>query len=73
MKTFTFTCEDDDGEITFKEFSAETWYDATNQYVKFLRGCGYMLNDNSLGINTKAGHVIFDQFEYPNITMFEQE
>lgn len=66
---FTFTYEDEDGTESKRTFESSTWYDAADHFVLFLRGCGYLLKDNSLGINLSAGHLGLPCLE--NLTTFE--
>ena len=68
---FTFQSTDEEGTVTLHEFESDTWYPALDQFVKFLRGCGYQLKDNSVGINASAGHMFLDEFMFSNITMFD--
>ena len=69
--TFQSTC-DETGAIVIHEFEAQTWYQALDNFVKFLRGSGYQLKDNSVGINEAAGHMFLNEFMISNITMFDQ-
>jgi hypothetical protein len=70
---FTFQTTNEDGVVITHEFAAETWYEALDHFVKFLRGAGYQLKDNSVGINEAAGHLFLKGFCFSNITTFEQE
>lgn len=70
---FTLQSTDEGGSITIHEFEGTTWYHALDHFVKFLRGAGYQLKDNSVGINEAAGHLFLDDFLLSNITTFEQE
>ena len=63
--------EENATEIIMKQ-ECETWYSALDFFVKFLRAGGYNLTDESVGINTAAGHIICDDDWYPNITTFEK-
>ena len=69
---FQSTC-DETGDIVIHEFESSQWYSALNNFVKFLRGSGYQLKDNSVGINEGAGHMFIEEFLFSNITAFEQE
>ena len=71
---FVFESESEDsGAKVSHVFEAHTWYEALDQFVKFLRGSGYSLQNHSVGINESAGHVILQNYdEFPNITVFEQ-
>ena len=68
--TFQSIC-DETGAIVIHEFEAQTWYQALDNFVKFLRGSGYQLQDNSVGINEAAGHLFLEEFCFSNITMFD--
>lgn len=68
---FTFQSTDENEAITIHEFTAGTWYHALDNFVKFLRGSGYQLKDNSVGINEAAGHLFLDEFLFSNITTFD--
>lgn len=71
---FKLQATHDDGTVVTHEFEEGVWYAALDSFVKFLRGCGYHLEDNSVGINLKAGHYFYSEDEpYYNITFFEQE
>ena len=69
--TFQSTC-DETGTIVIHEFESSQWYSALDNFVKFLRGSGYQLKDNSVGINEAAGHMFLNEFMFSNITMFDQ-
>lgn len=68
--TFQSTC-DETGAIVIHEFESSQWYSALDNFVKFLRGSGYQLKDNSVGINEAAGHLFLNEFMISNITMFD--
>ena len=68
---FQSTC-DETGAIVIHEFESSQWYSALDNFVKFLRGSGYQLKDNSVGINEAAGHMFLNGFMISNITMFDQ-
>jgi len=71
---FTLQSEDkEDGTIITHEFESDVWYSALDQFVKFLRGSGYQLKDNSVGINLLAGHLFTEYLPLHNTTYFEQE
>ena len=69
--TFQSTC-DETGAIVIHEFESSQWYSALDNFVKFLRGSGYQLQANSVGINEAAGHMFLNEFMISNITMFDQ-
>lgn len=68
---FQSTC-DETGAVVIHEFESSQWYSALDNFVKFLRGSGYQLKDNSVGINEAAGHMFLNEFMISNITMFDQ-
>ena len=68
--TFQSTC-DETGAIVIHEFETSQWYSALDNFVKFLRGSGYQLKDNSVGINEAAGHLFLEDFCFSNITTFD--
>lgn len=68
---FKLQSTDDDGTIVTHEFESETWYSCLDSFVKFLRGSGYLLKNNSVGINLGAGHMCIEDEEYYNITFFD--
>lgn len=70
---FTLQSTDENDGIIIHEFEGDTWHHALDHFVKFLRGSGYKLKDNSVGINEAAGHLFLDEFLFSNITTFEQE
>lgn len=70
---FKLQAIDDDSTTLTHEFTSEVWYQALDSFVKFLRGCGYRLEDNSVGINEGLDHCGMEYYELGNITTFEQE
>ena len=70
---FKLQAIDDDGTALTHEFTSEVWYQTLDSFVKFLRGCGYHLEDNSVGINEGSGHCGLKYYELVNVTTFEQE
>ena len=73
MAKYTFIREDDDGEINTASFETDVWFVALDRFVPFLRGSGYYIQSDSIGINTK--HHLFDPYECEtaNIVTFEKE
>lgn len=67
---FQSTC-DGTGDIVTHEFESSQWYSALDNFVKFLRGSGYQLKDNSVGINEAAGHLLLEDMHFLNITTFD--
>ena len=70
---FKLQAIDDDGTALTHEFTSEVWYQALDSFVKFLRGCGYHLEDNSVGINEGLNHWNIDSHNLGNITTFTEE
>ena len=69
---FKLQATHDDGTVITHEFEEDVWYAALDSFVKFLRGCGYHLEDNSVGINEGLDHWGMEYYELGNITTFEQ-
>lgn len=69
---FKLQATHDDGTVITHEFEEDVWYAALDNFVKFLRGCGYRLENNSVGINEGSGHCGMEYYELGNITTFEQ-
>ena len=70
---FKLQATHDDGAVITHAFEEDVWYAALDNFVKFLRGCGYDLADNSIGINEGLDHRGMEYYELGNITTFEQE
>lgn len=45
MSTFTFTYADEDGTIITLTTTAVTWPEVTENFLQFLRGCGYTISE----------------------------
>lgn len=71
MAKFKFECETCEGTKTTAEFEAATWLDALDHFVKFLRGSGYLLENDSVGINT-AKHPSAQNCGNWNLTYFQE-
>jgi len=52
MSKFTFKRETEEGVVTTKEIDADVWFDLIPEFINFLKGCGFGLEDNSIGVNT---------------------
>ena len=63
----------DDGTVVTHEFEPEVWYQILDNFVKFLRGCGYNLKSNSIGINKNLDHLGVEDYELGNITTFTED
>lgn len=64
-----FSYTDADGTVTTKQFSMETWTEGLDHFVRFLKGCGFYLDHDSVGVNTNKH--IFIQEDYPTLTSFD--
>lgn len=49
--TWTFARTDSDGVTTTSSFTAGSWPFALQQFVNFLKGSGYGIDNKSIGIN----------------------
>lgn len=67
---FYFHYTGSDGKDVSMRFEAETWTEALSNFVQFLQGAGYILQHNSVGINSK-NHII-DPDHTAFITTFQQ-
>lgn len=67
--TFSFTYIGYDGCHTTKTFTAETWTEALNEFVLFLKGIGFFIDNDSIGIN-RTKHSLIDKECLCNITSF---
>lgn len=70
---FEFQSTNEDGDVVSHQFEAGTWYEVLDHFVKFLRGSGYSLQNNSVGINESAGHWGIEDYYLDNITTFSEE
>ena len=70
---FKFEATEEDNSKVTHEFEALRWDEALNQFVKFLRGSGYCIHDDSIGVNSNRIVSMHDDWELNNITFFEQE
>ncbi len=73
MKFKLQSIDKEDGTVVTHEFEVETWYESLDSFVKFLRGSGYLLKNNSVGINLGAGHMFVEDDPYYNITFFDSK
>ena len=65
---FKFESVDMDGCVLTQEFEADIWMEALDYFVKFLRGSGYSIENNSVGINTDL-HTLYEAM---NTTVFSE-
>ena len=70
---FKLQATHDDGTVITHEFEEDVWYAALDGFVKFLRGCGYHLENNSVGINEGLNHRNIDSHNLRNIATFTEE
>lgn len=72
MALFQFTYSDP-GSAVGLTYSCETdvWFEALDNFVKFLRGAGFRVEDDTIGINSDNVGVNGDDFM--NITTFTGE
>lgn len=47
---WSFTRTNEDGTTDIKSFEAVTWSQALQEFVYFVKGCGYGLDDDSIQI-----------------------
>ena len=66
---FKLQATHDDGTVITHEFEEDVWYAALDGFVKFLRGSGYSIENNSVGINTDL-HTLYESM---NTTVFSEE
>ena len=66
---FKFESTDMDGCVLTQEFEADIWMEALDYFVKFLRGSGYSIENNSVGINIDL-HTLYEAM---NTTVFSEE
>lgn len=64
-----FSYTDANGTVSTKQFSMETWTEGLDEFVRFLKGCGFYLDHDSVGVNTTKH--IFIQEDYPTLTSFD--
>ena len=57
----TFTYTDLNGVTTTKEFNPGTWVNGLDEFVNFLKGCGYMLEKGSICVDkSKHPYICYD-------------
>ena len=74
MSKFKFEYQDEEESVsTSVQFQATRWDEVLDHVVKFLRGAGYAIDDNSIGVN-QAKHVFAgDDYRLSNITTFYEK
>lgn len=75
MKFKLQSTDDFDMTTVTYEFESSTWYEAVDQFVKFLRGSGYSLGNDSVGINLggTVQHMFLEDIPCYNITYFDSK
>ena len=68
---FKFESTNVDGCVATYQFETETWIEALGYFVKFMKGSGYYIDNNSVGVNTEKHFV--DNTDLVNITTFSEE
>ena len=64
MSVITLSSYGDDQVAVDYSFQPDTWYEALDHYVKFLRAQGYAIKNDSILINLAAGHFIDTDAKY---------
>ena len=49
---FSFLHEDSDGAVTTKTFEAESWTKALENFVHFLKGVGFIIDDKAIQVHS---------------------
>lgn len=73
---FEFQSQDEEeGTFVCHQFESDMWYGALDQFVKFLRGSGYTVGNDSVGINLggEVQHMFIEDNQYYNITFFDSK
>jgi hypothetical protein len=52
--TWTFARTDCEGNLRTTTFTAESWIPAIQEFVYFLKGNGFLLNENSIRLNDEV-------------------
>lgn len=73
MKFKFQSTNDESGATITHEFEALRWDEALDQFVKFLRGSGYTLQDSSVGVNEAVHCFAGEDYSLMNITSFYSE
>jgi hypothetical protein len=71
MTEYFFSAVDPDGSHTRTSFEAESWLTVLDNFVLFLRGKGFYVSDDSIGVN--AAHHCVDENECYRFTTFNNE
>jgi hypothetical protein len=66
---YTFTSIDMDGVKSTREFEADCWFDALDEFVNFLKGSGYSIPTGTVGLNVCT--TFFEPDLDSNLTIFE--
>lgn len=73
MKFKFQSTDDESGTVVIHEFVALRWDEALDQFVKFLRGSGYYIDNASVGVNEAHHCFAGDDWRLTNITSFNSE
>lgn len=65
---FEFKSLNDTGTAVTHSFETSTWFEALDEFAKFLKGSGFMVGDESIGINEDKHNV--NELDCLNITTF---
>ncbi len=68
---YSFTSVSPDGVVSSTSFSAENWLEVLDNFVLFLRGKGFYVSDDSIGVNLAKHYPPEDT--YYNFTTFNNE
>lgn len=63
--------DEDTNSLVLMSTEVNTWYEALDYFVKFLRANGYGLRNDSVGIN-KEHHFLPEDEWFGNITSFSK-
>ena len=51
---YSFSSIDRDGVKSTREFEAECWFDVLDEFITFLKGCGYSIPTGTVGLNNRT-------------------
>ena len=71
MKLHLQATDEDTNSSVLMSTEVNTWYEALDYFVKFLRANGYGLHNDSVGIN-KEHHFLPEDEWFGNITSFNK-
>jgi len=74
VSKFKFEYQDEEEKTNLTmQFEVSRWDESLNQFVKFLRGAGYDLEDNSVGVNQARHCFAGDDYRLSSITTFYEK